>query len=68
MRVERFEGLIAWQKARELTKHCAEVRSQLYVAKDVGYITSDIFERINLQAQEATRIIGGLKVSVQKRK
>lgn len=121
MRIEKFEDLIAWLKARELTKQiylltrlepfckdfglsnqiqrsavsvmsnlaegfergsskefhqflviakasCAEVRSQLHVAKDVGYITSDIFEQINLLAQEVARIIGGLKVSIQKRK
>jgi four helix bundle protein len=118
-KVQRFEELIAWQKARDLAKHiylltrqekfcrdfglcsqiqrsavsamsniaegfergsrkefhqflviakasCAEVRSQLYVAVDIGYITKDKFDEINELALEVSRIIGGLKVSVQK--
>lgn len=99
MAVGRFEDLIAWQKARALTKQvyqvtakdnfakdyaltnqirrasisvmsniaegfdreghvefhrflviakasCAEVRSQLYVASDVGYLSDDEFQRL----------------------
>jgi four helix bundle protein len=99
-RVERFEDLVAWQKARELIRHiyritkgkdfsrdcglcdqicrasvsimsnlaegferggraefhhfvvitkgsCAEMRSQLYIALDAGYITREEFEAIN---------------------
>lgn len=121
MKVGRFEDLIAWQKARMLTKKvyqmtrqepfcrdfglsnqiqrsvvsvmsnlaegfergsssefhqyiviskasCAEVRSQLYVALDVGYITKEIFDELNELALEVSRIIGGLKSSVQKAK
>ncbi len=98
-KVERFEDLVAWQKARELTKEvylvtekgafgkdvtlrdqirrtalsvmsniaegfdrggrsefhqflvvakasCAEVRSPLYVALDVGYLPDDSFQRL----------------------
>lgn len=119
MKVEKFEDLFAWQKARELTKQiyqltkggsfskdfglrdqiqraavsimsnlaegfergsssefhqfvviakasCAEVRSQLYVALDVGYIAQSEFEQVNKLAEEVSRIIGGLKVSVGK--
>ena len=121
MRVKRFEDLIAWQKARELTKQiylitrnssfscdfglrgqierasvsimsnlaegfergsrnefhrfivyakasCAEVRSQLYVALDAGYITREQFDSIMSLADEVSRIIGGLRVAVKKTK
>lgn len=120
--VTRFEDLIAWQKARELTRRvyeitrtgefakdfrlsgqiqsaavsimsniaegfersglrefhqflstakasCVELRSQLYVALDVGYIDERTFQELRLQAEEVGRIIGGLRVSVaQQRK
>ncbi|MBI3813436.1 MAG: four helix bundle protein [Nitrospinae bacterium] len=121
MKVNRFEDLVAWQKARELTKQvylltkkspflkdfglreqiqrssvsimsnlaegfergsrsefhrfiviakasCAEVRSQLYVSMDVGYITMEEFDYISNLAIEVSRIIGGLKVSIQKQR
>jgi len=117
--VERFEDLIAWQKARVLTAEiyrvtrvepfasdyglrnqiqrsavsamsniaegfergkrgefhqflsiakasCAEVRSQLNVAKDIGYINENDFNDLMRKAQEVGRIIGGLRASVAK--
>lgn len=120
-KIERFEDLIAWQKARELTRaiyegtrqgafakdyglsgqiqraavsimsniaegferggrgefhqflstakaSCAEVRSQLYVALDVGYLNQTTFGRLIQQAEEVARIVGGLRVSVQRQK
>ena len=120
-RVEQFEDLVAWQKARELTKQiysltnqgpfskdfglrdqirrasvsimsnlaegfgrggrsefhqfvviakgsCAEVRSQLYVALDVGYITQEQFDQISALATEVSRIVGGLRSSLQRQK
>lgn len=120
-KIERFEELIAWQKARELTRaiyeatrqgafakdfglsgqiqraavsimsniaegferggrgefhqflstakaSCAEVRSQLYVALDVGYLDKVLFDRLMQQAEEVARIVGGLRVSVQRQK
>ncbi len=120
-KIERFEDLIAWQKARKLTQliyqvsrrgafakdfglsgqiqrsavsimsnisegferggrgefhqflsiakaSCAEVRSQLYVAFDVGYLNQDEFDHILAQAEEVARIVGGLRVSVQKQR
>ena len=116
-RVERFEDLIAWQKARELTKEVylvsregqfardfglsgqiqrasvstmsniaegfertgpaefhqfmsiakgsnAELRSDLYVALDIGYIDSGQFELLYGKANEVGKVIGGLRVSV----
>ena len=120
-KVERFEDLIAWQKARQLTADiyrltskgdfskdfglrdqirrasvsvmsniaegfdrgsrgefhqflviakasCAEVRSQLYVAQDVGYINEEIFNNVSSNASELSRIIGGLRAAVQKQR
>jgi four helix bundle protein len=116
-RVERFEDLIAWQKARELTKlvysvsgsgkfaqdwglkdqirrasvsvmsnvaegfdrsgrpefrqflviakgSCAEVRAQLYVALDVGYLSKQQFEELYTLTEETGRIINGLRASI----
>jgi four helix bundle protein len=118
-RVQRFEDLIAWQKARQLTKRiyqltskgiwardfgllsqiqrasvsimsniaegferhrlnefhqflsiakasCAEVRSQLYVALDVGYIVENDFAAVAAQAEEVGRIVGGLRAAVKR--
>ena len=120
-KVDRFEDLIAWQKARQLAAEiyrisaqgdfsrdfglrdqirraavstmsniaegfdrgsrsefhqflviakasCAEVRSQLYVAQDVGYIDQEIFDTVSSSASELSRIIGGLRVAVQKQR
>ena len=118
-KVEQFEDLIAWQKARELCRQiyqatqegtfsrdfglrgqiqraaasvmsniaegferhglkefhqflsvakssCAEVRSQLYVALDAGYLTQEQFDELNSMASEVGRIIGGLRASVER--
>ena len=45
---------------------CAEVRSQLYVALNAGYVTVEEFEALLADAEEVGRIIGGLRASVQK--
>jgi four helix bundle protein len=119
--VDKFEDLIAWQKARVLVKSiyaissqsrfvddyalvnqirrasisimsniaegfergspadfhrflviakasCAEVRSQLYIALYVRYITDQDFHTLMAQALEASRVIGGLRASVERRK
>ena len=82
-KIERFEDLIAWQKARLLTRavyqvtrrgdstaksSCAEVRSQLYVALDVGYLSRIEFEELFVQAEEVGKIIGGLRASIEKQR
>ena len=120
-KIERFEDLIAWQKARILTKEiyeitrtgefakdfglsgqiqkasvsimsniaegferggrgefhqflsiakgsAAEVRSQLYVALDIGYLSKRDFQIIMKKAEEVGRIIGGLRASVDKQR
>jgi four helix bundle protein len=120
-RIDRFEDLIAWQKARDLTRiiyqvsrkgtfardlglsrqlqraavsimsniaegferggrgefhqflstakaSCAEVRSQRYVALDVGYLEHTEFARLLTMAEELARIIGGLRSSVSARR
>jgi len=120
-RIERFEDLVAWQKARVLTRliyqatrkemfsrdfglsgqiqraavsmmsnvaegferggrgefhqflstakaSCAELRSQLYVALDVGYLDEKEFDSLMAQAAEVAKIIGGLRASVAKQR
>jgi four helix bundle protein len=120
-KIEKFEDLLAWQKARELTQDvyhatregtfardyglssqiqraavsimsniaegfergnprefhqylsiakasCAEVRSQLYVALDTGYLDEHRFSKLMSLAIETGRIIGGLRVSVERRR
>ena len=119
--IERFEDMIAWQKARALTAEiyritregafardfgltgqiqraavsvmsntaegfergssaefhhflcmakasCAELRSQLYVARDIGYLSSGDFDRLMAQAEEVGRVIGGLRASIERKR
>jgi four helix bundle protein len=47
---------------------CAELRSQLYVALDVGYLSQSIFETLMAQATEVGQILGGLRLSVERRR
>ncbi len=47
---------------------CAELRSQLYVAFDIGYLDQAKFTQLLNQAEEVGRIIGGLRASVEKQK
>ncbi|MFA6062351.1 MAG: four helix bundle protein [Gallionella sp.] len=45
---------------------CAEVRCQLYVAMDVGYIDRPTFDEILELAEEVARLVGGLRMAVKK--
>jgi four helix bundle protein len=45
---------------------CAEVRSQLYVAFDVGHLDEANFLQLLAQAEEVGRVVGGLRASVEK--
>src|SRR5215471_17978173 len=47
---------------------CAEVRSQLYMAFDVGHLSRAIFDELLIQAEELGRIIGGLRISVERKR
>jgi four helix bundle protein len=119
MPVSRFEDLIAWQKARQLTSliyamtkqapfsrdfglsgqiqraavsimsniaegferarrpefhqflsiakaSCAEVRSLLYIARDISYINDEQFTKSMTLAEEVARIVGGLRASMKR--
>ncbi|MGH9970537.1 MAG: four helix bundle protein [Pyrinomonadaceae bacterium] len=120
-KIEKFEQLIAWQKARKITSQiyratnkgkfatdyglrdqvrraavssmsnmaegfergslaefhrflsiskgsCAELRTQLYIALDVGYLDEEAFEVLMAQAVEVGQIIGGLRAAVERRR
>jgi four helix bundle protein len=112
-RITKFEDLVSWQKARELTKEvyhltahggfrndfalrdqirrasvsvlsnisegferggdkefrqflslakgsCAEIRAQLYVALDAGYINKADFDTLQTLSREISRLISGM--------
>ena len=118
-KIERFEDLIAWQKARafvaavyqptqkrpfardfafcnQITRavlsvpsniaegferdrlrefhqflsvaksSCAEVRSQLYSAFDLGYLTQSELKQLLRQGEEVGRVVGGLRASIER--
>ncbi len=46
---------------------CAEVRSQLYVALDVGHLNHQSFTALLAQAEEVGRILGGLRMYVERK-
>jgi four helix bundle protein len=46
---------------------CAELRSHLYIAHDVGYLDEPTFERLRALAAEAARVTGGLQRSIERR-
>ena len=47
---------------------CAELRAQLYVALDVGYLNTETFDTLMRQATEVGQILGGLRASVERRR
>lgn len=44
---------------------CGEVRAQLYVALDAGYLDDETFQNLYRLSQETGKVIGGLLVSVR---
>ncbi len=47
---------------------CAELRAQLYLALDVGHLPAPEFKRLFDLAEETSRVIAGLKASVDRRR
>ena len=47
---------------------CSEVRCQLYVALDAGYISLEEAEDLQRLAVEVAKIIAGLRLSVEKQR
>ena len=47
---------------------CAEVRSQLYVALDAAYLGEEQFRMLMRLAKETAKVVGGLRVSVARRR
>ena len=47
---------------------CAEVRSHLYVAQDVGYLTGAQSQRLQALADQLGRILGGLRAAVDRKR
>ncbi len=64
---EGFERRSPADFARFLTiakASCAELKSHLFLATDVGYIDAELFRKLQDQAEEVNRIIGGLRSSL----
>ena len=47
---------------------CGEVRSQLYIALDVGYISTEQFNEAIALGNEVARLVGGLRSAVSKQR
>ena len=47
---------------------CAEVRSHLYLAFDIGYLCQSEFQELLDMAREVSRIVGGLRAAVERQK
>jgi len=58
-RLREFHQFLSIAKAS-----CAEVRTYIYVARDVGYLDDETSRTLRAKAEEVARIIGGLRRSV----
>jgi hypothetical protein len=74
-KIERFEDIEAWKRARQMTRKIyafsrvhflamakassGDVRSQLYVALDEGYITQDQFDDLYNDAAAVSKMAAG---------
>jgi four helix bundle protein len=47
---------------------CAELRTHLYVAHDLHYVSDADFRRLLAQAEEVARLIGAMRASQQRRR
>jgi four helix bundle protein len=47
---------------------CAELRSHLYIALDIGYIDKPRFDTLLADAEEVARIVGGLRAAVERQR
>jgi four helix bundle protein len=47
---------------------CAELRTQLHIAHDVGYLIPENFHPLMAKAEEVGRIVGGLRSAVGKQR
>lgn len=47
---------------------CAELRSQLYVSRDVGYLSESTFNSLMVKANKVAQLFGGLRKSVEQRR
>ena len=47
---------------------CGEVRSDLYIAMDIGYIDEQTATKLISTAEEVGRIVGGLRAAVAKQR
>lgn len=63
---ERFSPADFCNFLRIARASCAEVRSQLYLASDIGHLAEDRSRELQQLAQGVGRIIGGLRASVER--
>jgi len=47
---------------------CGELRTQLYIARDIGYLPQEEAAALLAQAQEVSRITGALRSAVQRQR
>src|SRR5215203_1399366 len=47
---------------------CAEVRSQLYVAFDIGYLQENDFNELKKTTEELSKVINGLRSYIEQKK